>query len=502
MLRNSYIENYKPKSYKTRFFEREIALFHTDLNRVIYSQRPMSTRSIKKLPKKIFPLFIDDIMCNHKINSLLYSSNAFKESNFYLKQKNSLLNSNQINTPSKKKTKLSPLGQIMLNRSNIQKIKALKEKINAFLEKRNKIFENYKIKQESFEKIQPNMEIKLKKLYYKPINEIKLKGFKRAFNQCLKKSKTDDNFELPNIQFNMNDAFSRLSYNVILSQKILKEKEKNEKSKNEINESYNSLKQKQINNFNQIKNQKFQTIITSSTRNKYFKKISIKKKQDKSYNSESEIPTNDYNYYYRIKNMPKLNISNILKFNSGKEFKIKITPRIKKRCLSALSCGPKPRKTKSRQSSERKEEEKKEEINYEDIRNKSIFNISKSKSKENINNLILYNTLMVDKNNRGCDVVKVKNYRDENLNTNLHIAVMNNSIKLIKYFIDEKLDPNAINNKGKTPLHLAMKEGNKEVIKFLINSGANTTIKDNRGRIPIDYASKKIKHYFIFENPK
>ena len=135
MLRNSYIENYKPKSYKTRFFEREIALFHTDLNRVIYSQRPMSTRSIKKLPKKIFPLFIDDIMCNHKINSLLYSSNAFKESNFYLKQKNSLLNSNQINTPSKKKTKLSPLGQIMLNRSNIQKIKALKEKINAFLEK-------------------------------------------------------------------------------------------------------------------------------------------------------------------------------------------------------------------------------------------------------------------------------------------------------------------------------------------------------------------------------
>ena len=191
-----------------------------------------------------------------------------------------------------------------------------------------------------------------------------------------------------------------------------------------------------------------------------------------------------------------------MKFNSGKEFKIKITPRIKKRCLSALSCGPKPRKTKSRQSSERKEEEKKEEINYEDIRNKSIFNISKSKSKENINNLILYNTLMVDKNNRGCDVVKVKNYRDENLNTNLHIAVMNNSIKLIKYFIDEKLDPNAINNKGKTPLHLAMKEGNKEVIKFLINSGANTTIKDNRGRIPIDYASKKIKHYFIFENPK
>ena len=201
--------------------------------------------------------------------------------------------------------------------------------------------------------------------------------------------------------------------------------------------------------------------------------------------------------------MPKLNISNILKFSSGKEFKIKITPIIKKRCLSTLSCGPRPRPTKKGINLEKKDEEEKEEIiDYEDIRNKSIFNINKSRNKENINNLILYNTLMVDKNNKGNEIVKVKNYRDENLNTNLHIAVMNSSIKLIKYFLDEKLDPNAINNKGRTPLHLAMKEGNKNIIEFLIKNGADTNIKDNRGRIPIDYASKEIKHYFTFENPK
>ena len=153
MLRNSYIENYKPKSYKKRFMEREIAFFHTDLNRIIYSQRPMSTYSIKKLPQNIFPLFIDDIMCNHKVNTLLYSSNANKEMNFYLKQKNSLLNANHIDTPLKKQTKLSPLGKIMLNRSNIQKLKALKEKINAFFDKRNKILENYKNKQDNSKNI-------------------------------------------------------------------------------------------------------------------------------------------------------------------------------------------------------------------------------------------------------------------------------------------------------------------------------------------------------------
>ena len=53
---------------------------------------------------------------------------------------------------------------------------------------------------------------------------------------------------------------------------------------------------------------------------------------------------------------------------------------------------------------------------------------------------------MVDKNNRGRDIVKVRNYRDENFNSNLHIAVLNDSIKLVKYFLNKKLDPNGINN--------------------------------------------------------
>ena len=62
--------------------------------------------------------------------------------------------------------------------------------------------------------------------------------------------------------------------------------------------------------------------------------------------------------------MPNLNISKILKFSSGKEFKIKITPRIKKRCLSVLSCGPKPKIKKVNLTSEKKDEGKEEEIDY------------------------------------------------------------------------------------------------------------------------------------------
>ena len=511
MLRNSYIEHYKPKSTKSKFMEREIALFHTDLNKIIYSQRPISTKSIRRLPKTTFPIFIDDVMCNNKVNTLLYSSNANKETNFYLKQKYSLLNYNPEDSKIQKKNKLSPLGEIMLKRNNIQIINSLKEKISKFLIKRNQIFEKYKEKQENFEKNQPNMEIKLKRLYYKPVNEIRLAGYKKAFKECLKKSKSDEHFELPNIQFNMEDVYSRLANNVILNQKTLKEKlnkekERKEKEKEE-NDSYNTIRQRQLNGLFNIQNKKFKTIINNPppSKNRLKKKLVIKHKHNNSFNNEHKlnnihIDLNNFNYYYNIRNMPNLNISKILKFSSGKEFKIKITPRIKKRCLSVLSCGPKPKIKKVNLTSEKKDEEKEEEIDYKEIRNKSIFNISKSRTKQNINNLILYNTLMVDKNNRGRDVLKVRNYRDENFNSNLHIAVLNDSIKLVNYFLNKKLDPNGVNNEGKTPLHLAMKKGNKNIIELLIKNGANTEFKDKKGKIPIDYASKEIKHYFIFES--
>ena len=103
MLRNSDIEKYKYKSAKSKIFEREIALFHTDLNKVMYNQRPISSKSIQTLSKNTFPDFIDDVMCNTNVNSLLYSSTANKEINFYIKQKNAILSSNHEISKSNKK---------------------------------------------------------------------------------------------------------------------------------------------------------------------------------------------------------------------------------------------------------------------------------------------------------------------------------------------------------------------------------------------------------------
>ena len=74
------------------------------------------------------------------------------------------------------------------------------------------------------------------------------------------------------------------------------------------------------------------------------KKLIITNKQETSLKNEpkNKNKKNNNNFkYYNTRKMPTLNISKILKCSTGKEFKIKITPRIKKRCLSVLSCGPK-----------------------------------------------------------------------------------------------------------------------------------------------------------------
>ena len=108
----------------------------------------------------------------------------------------------------------------------------------------------------------------------------------------------------------------------------------------------------------------------------------------------------------------------------------------------------------------------------------------------------------MDKNGRGSDFIKVRNYRDANFNSNLHIAVKNNSIKLVKYFLNKNSNPNELNKDGQTPLHLALKEGNKDIIDLLIKNGADISIKDNEGKKPFDYGSKEIIRLFQLENQK
>ena len=88
--------------------------------------------------------------------------------------------------------------------------------------------------------------------------------------------------------------------------------------------------------------------------------------------------------------------------------------------------------------------------------------------------------------------VKNKNFRDKDNNSALHLAVNNNSIKMVKYFLSKrKKDINAKNNKGQTSLHLACSNGNEDIINLLIQNGANIDALDLKGNKPFDLLSSE-----------
>ena len=66
------------------------------------------------------------------------------------------------------------------------------------------------------------------------------------------------------------------------------------------------------------------------------------------------------------------------------------------------------------------------------------------------------------------DIIDINDYKDNNLNNNLHLAVKENNEDFVKYFLDKNFSPNEQNKYGETPLHYAMKLKNKNIIEILL----------------------------------
>ena len=94
--------------------------------------------------------------------------------------------------------------------------------------------------------------------------------------------------------------------------------------------------------------------------------------------------------------------------------------------------------------------------------------------------------------------VKNKNYRDNQNNSNLHIAVDKNSIKMVRYFLNKRnINLNTRNDQGQTALHLACSMGNKDMINLLLIKGADTEILDEEGKKPFDLFAERSKYSLI-----
>ncbi len=428
MIKNEYLESYLTNSKNRTEFDKE--MYAHDDNRILNSQKPLSTRSLKKLPKKVFHNFMENIMYNKEVSNLLYSGNANKEL---------LYNKNQIESL-KKATKITLKRNAFSNQSlTSQNLFLRKKKAEMFELIKNYITESKKQKSEkkdrlekknkSFERINEKENIIQRELSFKRENDIKIQGYKRAIETCLKKSNKNAQFKIPDVSLNINDPFSRLYNNVILNPVNLKPNKTDLKKTETTN----------INNTGLIQ----------------LHKIKIKKK--KYLRTENK---NKYNSYINIEPKNKYanyKVKNVLSGNQGKEFASEKNIIDVTRCIKKISGGP---------MSKRKLYNKiiKKEILDKKINSKDkIFDINSYRDE---NNNSFLNIAVKNNNEKFVKYFLNKKYnpneQNKRGNTALHLSMLTKNRNIIQLLLDKDADITIRNKEGFTSYDLADKDLRKE----------------------------------------
>ena len=160
----------------------------------------------------------------------------------------------------------------------------------------------------------------------------------------------------------------------------------------------------------------------------------------------------------------KLNLKNVFKSNGGKEFTIKVAAQMLKKCLDKYSGGP-------------------EVIKF--LKDEFSRNVKTRNNVKNINIDGFVNFYELMEKNTG--------------NTYLHLAIIGDYPKLVKYFIEKGADINKKNNEGDTPLHIALRNKNNPIIKILLDNKVKLDIPNNEGEIPFDLFNNEMKKQFGLE---
>ena len=398
--------------------------------------RPLSLEKIKNLRNRKLNIFIDDVISNKKVNNLLFSANAKKELNFFYRQQNTVLKNMNFVTSYEQ------------NRKN----KGISEIAEIVLKKKNDlIYKNIKNDIGEF------------KLYKE--NELR-KYMKKILKSCKNKN-TENIYETSTKMFfkPVNDI-RYSSYKRCL--KTCFEKCKSDPNFNlpdislDINDAFsrlyhNMIKIPSINkkskNLKRIRNKLFSLKSLGS--------INTKKSSLSMSIRDDEKLKDDFELNQKMKK--KFNLKNYFKEYEGKEFLITPTFSTINLCLKKSSCGPHIK------------------LDYQ-----TKINLNKFKRKQKLDKNLKY-------------IIDINDYRDANKNSYLHLAVIKNNEKLVKYFLDKNFSSNEQNIFGNTPLHYAMESRNKNIIKLLINNGGDLNIKNNKGITPYSLADRDILNIIKFQ---
>jgi ankyrin repeat protein len=76
---------------------------------------------------------------------------------------------------------------------------------------------------------------------------------------------------------------------------------------------------------------------------------------------------------------------------------------------------------------------------------------------------------------------------DENSNTLLHLAVMNNAVNSVRTLLYAGINETILNNNGLAALHIAIEKNLPKIVSLLIEYGADVQIKDKKGMSAFEY---------------
>ena len=403
MLRQNYMNKYKEKSFngKERFLKE-------DEEYILNESRPIKESSIKHLDDKKMDIFIEGILTDKDLTTILYSTNAKIEIKSYLKSKknfgflrknkknqsnNEIFDTNMIykkrylkDAYKQMREEIDNYKTNQLNHQNLLKVNNYKKYLEI-----KKIYETEKGKREKEKEI--NRMFGIKRAYNKIKEKIEEKKTKKQKNLLLTETRSDSSnnkniISLPKLHLNMHNVYSRLYKNAVLAIPA------NNRNNNKINKIKRQFTQEEI----------------------------------------------------RKKNKVKFSLKNALSSNNGKEFTMNVTEDIINTCFNKYSGGPN-NQMQIKNIEEKKCESTKEpnHINFYDLEEKKTGNsYLHSAVIDNHTELVAY---ILEKN---ADINKQNNDGD----TALHLALKNGNMEIIKLIMNKKPALNIPNKEGIIPLDM------------------------------------------------
>ena len=404
MLRQNYMNKYKEKSlFSIERFLKE------DEEYILNESRPIKESSIKGLDNKKMDKFIENVLTDKDLTSILYSTNAKIEIKSYLKTKK--------NFEFLRKTKKNKIAKEKKETNLIFKKRFIKEAYNQMRSeidsyKTNQINQQNILKSNNHKKF-----LEIKKMYEtekdkreKEIENNRILGIRRAYNKIKekfeeKKQKMNKNLllteteldnkenkrlvSLPKLNLNIHNVYSRLYKNAVIVFPS------NDRNKNQINQLKRQLTQEEM----------------------------------------------------KPKTKIKFSLKNALSSNIGKEFAMNINENQYNICLNKYSGGPTNFTHMKNNLEEKKNETLKvpKHINFYDLEEKNTGNSYLHTAViDNYPELVRY---ILEKN---ADINKQNNDGD----TALHLALRSGNMELIKIIMGKKPSLDIKNKEGIIPLDL------------------------------------------------